>query len=191
MMRNAVMFAVLGATCSVLGGAAGALLVWQNLSHRLTSEVRDRQTKVNNLVLVRDNGSVAAELKSAGDRTALTFFTKEGEPGLELGLRQDLGTRYIHFLKGNGKVVSTISSSPPDGQTTIMLGESEWGAHVIIGALQSGDIPRVASTKEWGIQLLPAPSHMPMVSAVVRSGTSNATASIVLQKQDGSYWTIQ
>jgi hypothetical protein len=130
-------------------------------------------------------------LESLNGRTALRFYDQNKLPALEVGVDTSSGTRFIRMLGRDGRLLAALNSLPPNGETTLYLGDERWGARIILGAIPSDDQAFTAGVNDWGLQCRKPGSPNPVFNLLLRSvgDTLRTSATIRLVRSDGSVWS--
>lgn len=153
-----------------IGALVGASTVIEWLGKGSASELTVRELK-----LVAADGQVAARL-SADQRGAILEFIDPASKGtaIELGVRES--GRFLRVFSPEGKHVASIQSSPPDGASTLYLGDTIFGTRVLLGAIRSDvmyDTTSKEGIEEWALQIRDPIHRRAVVQLLARPGTGS------------------
>ena len=157
-------------------GHSEALVTLQN--------IRTRQLEV-----VDEKGRVATRIRSEEGRAVQEFLTA-GRPVIQIGTEEG-GVEFVRLLSTDGRVLAAINALPPDGASTLYLGDARQEARIILGALVPGDIPRMAAADDWGIQIRQPTSPEPLLTILARTPGSGKPPTVALRmhRADGRIWS--
>lgn len=141
------------------------------------------------LEITDEKGAVAARIQSENGSAVLEFFSN-GQPVIQIGSAQG-GTQFVRMLGPNGRVVASINALPPDGASTLYLGDSRQEARIVVGALMAGDIPKIALANDWGIQVRQPESAEPLMTILARTPGNGhrSTVALRMHRSDGRVWS--
>jgi hypothetical protein len=170
---------------SIVGGIVGSMLS----SHVAGAATVPSEIRTTGLVLVNASNVPTARLGSVGDSTVLQFFNSDATVALEVGADTKSGGKFIHFLGENGRIVAALNSLR-SGDTTLYLGDRQWQARVILGALES-DVPTDEPSREWGLLFRRPGSNRSVFSVVMSTRGSSNKSSVGLQllRSNGTEWS--
>jgi hypothetical protein len=175
--------------CAAIFGAifgyVGAIRV-----DRVHAAASAEKTEVRELVLLNEKGETTARLYSLEGRTVLRISSATGSPALELGVDNKRSTAFLRYFGLDGRVIAALNSSPPNGETTLYLGDNRWESRMIVGALRADTQPRNTGIEEWGMQIRSPGSRIPAFSAVSREAQPDSPwgAGLRLTLANGKEW---
>ncbi|MCZ2155773.1 MAG: hypothetical protein LC114_18050 [Bryobacterales bacterium] len=163
-MKQLILFAI-GAFLGVLVGAS-TVIGWMG-------EGRATELTVRELKLAAADGQVAARL-FADQRGAILEFIDPASKGtaIELGVRES--GRFLRVFSPEGKHVASIQSSPPDGASTLYLGDTILETRVLLGAIRSDvmyDTTSQEGIEEWALQIRDPVHRHAVVQLLARPGS--------------------
>jgi hypothetical protein len=143
------------------------------------------------LVLLGDHDKPAARLVARNGGAILQFYDSQGSTAVEVGFDASQQFRFLSFLDHNGWSLASLNSSPPKGESSLVLGDQTFIGRMIIGAIRS-DVPSTTiGTDEWGIEIR-RPGHVvPVVSIMTGPGSlpSKWRGGIYILRENGKAWT--
>ena len=103
------------------------------------------------------------------------------------------GAQFVRLLGPNGRVVAAINALPPDGASTLYLGDTHQEARIVLGALMPGDIPKVAPADDWGLQIRQPTSLEPLLTILAKTalGRGSGVKPKILQIRIDAFLGIQ
>lgn len=148
------------------------------------------KAEVRELVLLNEKNETAARLDSAGGRTVLRIYSNSASPALELGVDANRSTSFLHYFGPDGRVLAALNSSPPNGETTLYLGDQRWETRMIVGALRADAQSPRTGVEEWGVQIRTPGSRIPAFSVVSRQARPGSAwgAGLRLTLASGKEW---
>ncbi len=175
-------------TAAVIGGITGSLATG---SLGTSTQPRSATLKARELVIVDENGRPAARLTSSGGETVLRFYTDGVTPAMEIGATRNPPSRFVRMMSRDGNIVAGLNSQPPDGHTTLALGDQRRPTRIVLGALGTADIPRDGTVDEWGLLFRTPGIPEPRLSVLIKSkDAARPSAAIRLIRPDGTEWTV-
>jgi hypothetical protein len=171
-------------------GAIIALLLNGFLGYRRSAPAA--RIEAREFVLLDENNQRAAVLESVGGKSALRFFAGNSTPALQLGLERSSTVRFLTFLGEKGQVLAALNSLPPNGETTLYLGDERFPARFILGAIQS-DMPATTGVDNWGLVFRRLGSSESLFHVGVRYDSDpqrRSNAAIKLLRRDGTIWSV-
>jgi hypothetical protein len=172
-------------------GAIVAFLLSGLLGYRRGS-VPAARIEAREFVLLDENNQRAAVLESIGGRSALRFYAGNSAPALELGVEKSRTVRFLRFIGKDHRVLAALNSLPPNGETTLYLGDERWGARFILGALET-DIPATTGVNDWGLVFRRLGSTESLFNVHVQYDDDprlRSKAAISLLRRDGTLWGV-
>ncbi len=172
---------------SCLGAIAGIafMTAWPIRSEALATpqNIRTRQLEV-----VDEKGRVASRIRSEKGSAVLEFLSG-WHAVIQVGTEQG-GVEFVRLLSTDGRVLAAINALPPDGASTLYLGDARQEARIILGALMQGDIPQMAAADDWGLQIRQPKSPEPLLTILARTpGGKTPTVALRMRRSDGRIWS--
>jgi hypothetical protein len=140
-------------------------------------------------VLLNASGQVAARLSSEKGITGLRLFAGGSEPALEVGISESHDSRYITLFGKNGRITAALNSVAPDGGGTLYLGDDNWQARIMLGALRSDTPGR--EPDDWGFLFRSPGSNQSLFSLVANHvpDTNRWITGMQMLRGDGTEWS--
>lgn len=173
-------------TLSVACGTLIGLFAATQLS--IVGSGRVNRLELRELVLVSESGQPLAKFGSVGDRATLSFLGSDTLPIVEIGADAKEQHRFLNFVGAGRRVIASLDSRSPNGESTLYLGDERRDVRVLLGAWQT-DMPG-GSVDDWGLKFPDRRTGDPLFGILLRDTTGDSTASISLRKSDGTVWTI-
>lgn len=172
--------------CAAAFGAVVGSLVTARVHaspRRVSARLETRE-----LVILDERGRPAARLKSDSEGTELQIYAGSLNPAISLGVSGHPPFRFLRFLGEGGEPVAGISSAPPDGHATLVLGDTR-AIRAVLGALPDTDIPLNLPVEEWGLRFPKPHSHDAFVSIHVDTeDPKKPRVGMGLLRPDGTTW---
>jgi hypothetical protein len=168
------------------GAAVGSLA-----AYRLAASAQPNLARLTTreLVIVDTDGRARARIDALDEGAILHFYGRGSNPALEIGVRGDPAFRFIRFIGGNNKPVAGISSSPPDGHTTLFLGDERAAGKVVVGAMVS-DLPGIVD--DWGLDIHQPGSISSLLSLwATMEEKGQSKAGIMVVRGNGQVWAVK
>lgn len=108
------------------------------------------KAEVRELVVLNEKSEAAARLDSLDGRTVLRIYSSNASPALEFGVDVSRSTRFLHYFGPDGRVLAALNSSPPNGETTLYLGDEGWETRMIAGAIRADIQPSTDPHRKVG-----------------------------------------
>ena len=142
------------------------------------------------LVSLDERHRAAARLNSDSEGTVLRIYAEGLNPAIELGVKGNPPMRFIRFFGEGGKQVAGINSAPPDGHSTLALGDTR-AIRAVLGAFPETDIPLNLPVEDWVLRFPKPHSHETIFGVFVRDQARNPpTAGLRLLRPDGTAWDV-
>jgi hypothetical protein len=152
-MTNAYTRSIVLISCSISLLSSGAALAGAIAFINAQKSSMVTSLEVKRLVILRENGEVAAELRAAKDQTELVFYSAAQKEAVTLGIDRRIPSQYLRFFDDKGSLTGAWNHSGPSGDGTIYLGDSE-KVRVQLGAEYSDVVN--ARPEAWGLWVRPS-----------------------------------
>lgn len=170
---------------AAIGAAVGSLA-----TARVQIAARSERLETTELVILDKRHRPAARLKSDSSGTVLRFYAEGLNPAIALGVEGKPPVRFIRFFGEGGEQVAGIDSAPPDGHSTLALGDAR-AIRAILGAFPETDIPAKLPVTEWGLRFPKPHSNETLFGVIVKSDDpKRPTAGLRLLRPDGTTWDV-
>lgn len=184
-MKQALWFSI----ALLLGVLVGVLAAMQILQRR---DVAFRTVEAQEFVLVDTEHRPVAKLASTEDRTTLSFLDSHDALSLEIGTNRKTQGRFVNFIGADGhRILASLRSWGPNGESTIQLGDEAWEGRAILGFLTQ-EMPG-SPVESWGF-ILPevgSTTAPPAVGVSVQELNGKMRGLIRLKKSDGSALVVE
>ena len=170
-------------------GAIAGIMFMTALPSRSEALATPQNIRTRQLEVVDEKGRVATRIRSEKGRAVLEFLSGE-HAVIQIGTEEG-GGEFVRLLSTDGRVLTAINALPPDGASTLYLGDARQEARIILGALIPGDIPQMASADDWGIQIRQPKSPEPLLTILARTPGNGKTPTVALRmhRSDGRIWS--
>ena len=170
-----------------IGAIAGIafMTAWPSRSEAFVTR---ENTRTRQLEVVDENQRVTARIRSEKGRAVLEFLS--GEHAVVLIGTEEGGGQFVRLMSTDGRVRAAINAVPPDGASTLYLGDDRQQARIILGALVS-DIPKPASVNDWALEIRQPKSLEPLLTILAKTPENGQrpTVALRMQRSDGRVWT--
>jgi hypothetical protein len=172
------------AVTALIGGVVGALI---------TSSVRSPErgsldsVSTHEMLILDNEGRPVARLGSGGDGPTLRFFVNS-EPALEVGIDATGKNKFIHFFGKQHRVVAALNSLPPDGESTLYLGDERCQSRISLGALLTDTDFGTESVEDWGLQFRKPCSNQIPLSILMQPSQNGYRARLRIEREKGEAW---
>ena len=178
----------------VVAAATGAIvaLLLSGLWGYRRGGVPAARIEAREFVLLDENNQRAAVLESVGGRSALKVLRDNSALALELGVEKSRSSRFLTFIGKDHRVLAALNSLPPNGETTLYLGDERWETRIILGALQT-DMPATTGVNDWGLLFRRLGSTESLFNVHVQYDDDprlRSKAAIKLLRRGGSTWGV-
>ena len=177
-------------TAAILGGLVVSLATHNEVVASAAAASEELRTR--RLVVVNENGRAVVTIDAQDGEGRLTFYSSSGTRAIDIGSEGKSNVKFVRIIGPDDKIVAAMTSYPPDGSTTLVLGERRWGAHVVLGAIDKREFPRDEPATQWGLDLRKPGLSDSLARMVVRSiDPADARAEIRVRRADGTIWAVE
>jgi hypothetical protein len=169
---------------ALIGAVVGSLMTsWARPPERGSRD----SVSTHEVLILNSAGRPAARLGSGGDGATLRFFVNS-EPALEIGIDPKGENKFIHFFGKQHQVVAALNSLPPDGGSTLYLGDERWEGRIRLGALVTDMDYGRESIQDWGMQFRQPYSNRIPLSLLMQPFQKGYRAGVRIERESGEPW---
>jgi hypothetical protein len=181
-----------GAVAAALGAGIGSLIALHWATRFLAQGLQPDRTKrvvAHELVILGDQGRPIVRLGPSASGTSLQFLDLAGKPALEAGISRTGDSRFINFFGKGGEAVAGLISLPPNGETTLYLGDDRWHARIVLGAIRTDTDYATQSIDDWGLEFRQPRSNQAPLSMLMHPSRQGYQTGIRIEREGGKAWT--
>ena len=177
---------ILLTAAAACAGAVAGITFMTVLPSRSEAFAAAETLRMRQLEVVDEKGSVAARIRSEEGHAVLEFLSDE-HAVVQIGTERG-NSQFIRLLGPGGRVLAAINALPPDGASTLYLGDARQAARIVVGALIPDDIPQTAPADDWGIQIRQPQSREPLLTILAKTPLNGRSPTVALRMLRSDGW---